>query len=119
MRTGADRPYYSGKRERHGLNVQVLADPAGRLLCISPALPGTTDDLTAARTHGLMDGLPDAAVLGLAGAATRAPPAAPSTSRSAGLGTATPTRCAGDGCEGPWRSTGVWAVLGMAIPALA
>ena len=27
MRTGADRPYYSGNRKRHGLNVQVLTDP--------------------------------------------------------------------------------------------
>lgn len=25
-------PYYSAKRIRHGMNVQVLTDPAGRLL---------------------------------------------------------------------------------------
>lgn len=31
-RIAADRPYYSGKHKRHGMNVQVLADPAGRLL---------------------------------------------------------------------------------------
>lgn len=55
MATGADRPSYSGKHKRHGLNVQVLADPAGRLLWASPALPGSTHDLTAARTHGLID----------------------------------------------------------------
>ena len=40
MRTKDDRPYYSGKHKRHGLNVQVLADPAGRLIWASPALPG-------------------------------------------------------------------------------
>jgi hypothetical protein len=33
------------------VNVQAVADPAGNLLWISPALPGRTHDLTAARTH--------------------------------------------------------------------
>jgi hypothetical protein len=27
-----DGPYYSGKAHAHGMNVQVLADPAGRLI---------------------------------------------------------------------------------------
>jgi hypothetical protein len=49
------KPYYSGKHRRHGVNVQVLADPAGRLIWASPALPGAAHDLTAARTHGLLD----------------------------------------------------------------
>ncbi|MCY0945690.1 transposase family protein [Streptomyces antarcticus] len=52
-RIAADRPYYSGKKKHHGMNVQVLADPAGRLIWASDALPGATHDLTAARTHGL------------------------------------------------------------------
>ncbi|MCC8251553.1 transposase family protein [Saccharothrix luteola] len=56
-RIAADRPYYSGKHKRHGMNVQVLADPAGRLLWTSPALPGSTHDLTAARAHGIVDAL--------------------------------------------------------------
>ena len=30
MGSGRDRPYYSGKHKCHGLNVQVIADPAGR-----------------------------------------------------------------------------------------
>ncbi|MEU3297509.1 transposase family protein [Streptomyces longwoodensis] len=38
----------------HGVNVQVLTDPAGELLWISPALPGRTHDLTAARTHRII-----------------------------------------------------------------
>lgn len=52
-RIAADRPYYSGKKKHHGMNVQVLADPAGRLIWASDALPGSTHDLTAARTHDI------------------------------------------------------------------
>jgi len=39
------------------MNVQVLADPAGRLLWASDALPGATHDPTAARIHGIPDAL--------------------------------------------------------------
>ncbi|MFE7628246.1 transposase family protein [Streptomyces sp. NPDC057509] len=56
-RITADTPYYSGKHKRHGMNVQVLTDPFGRLLWASPALPGSVHDLTAARTHGIIDAL--------------------------------------------------------------
>ncbi|WP_458247021.1 transposase family protein [Streptomyces sp. MAI_2237] len=52
-RIAADRPYYSGKKKYHGMNVQVIADPAGHLIWASDALPGATHDLTAARTHGI------------------------------------------------------------------
>jgi hypothetical protein len=31
-RVAADCPFYSGKRKKRGINVQVLADPSGRLL---------------------------------------------------------------------------------------
>jgi hypothetical protein len=48
------------KHKRHGMNVQVLTDPFGRLLWASPALPGSTHDLTAARTHGIVDALAEA-----------------------------------------------------------
>ncbi|MFI0226457.1 transposase family protein [Streptomyces lydicus] len=61
-RIAADTPYYSGKHKRHGMNVQVLTDPFGRLLWTSPALPGSTHDLTAARTHGIIDALAKAGV---------------------------------------------------------
>lgn len=30
-RIDADRPFYSGKHKEHGMNVQILADPSGRL----------------------------------------------------------------------------------------
>lgn len=56
-RVAADRPYYSGKKKHHGMNVQVIADPAGRLIWASDALPGSTHDLTAARTHGIPEAL--------------------------------------------------------------
>ncbi|WP_435246871.1 transposase family protein [Streptomyces sp. NRRL F-5630] len=59
-RTAADRPYYSGKKRHHGMNVQVLTDPFGRLLWASPALPGATHDLTAARKHGIINALVEA-----------------------------------------------------------
>jgi hypothetical protein len=59
-RIAADRPFYSGKHKRHGMNVQVLTDPHGRLLWASPALPGSTHDLTAARSHGIIDALAEA-----------------------------------------------------------
>ncbi|MFF3495301.1 transposase family protein [Streptomyces sp. NPDC002795] len=59
-RIAADRPYYSGKERHHGMNVQVLTDLFGRLLWASPALPGATHDLAAAREHGIIDALADA-----------------------------------------------------------
>lgn len=47
----------SGKHKRHGMNVQFLADSAGRLVWASPALPSAMHDLTATRTVGLIDAL--------------------------------------------------------------
>lgn len=59
-RVADQKPYYSGKHQRHGVNVQVLADAAGRLVWASPALPGAVHDLTAARIHGLIEALSSA-----------------------------------------------------------
>ncbi|MGW4725386.1 transposase family protein [Streptomyces sp. NPDC004291] len=59
-RIAADTPSYSGKHKRHGMNVQILTDPFGRLLRVSPALPGSTHDLTAARHHGIVEALAEA-----------------------------------------------------------
>ncbi len=39
-RTGDGRGDYSARHRRHGLNVQVVTDPTGKVLWISPALPG-------------------------------------------------------------------------------
>jgi hypothetical protein len=40
-------PYYSSKHKRHGVNMQVIADTAGRLVWASAAPLGSTHDLTA------------------------------------------------------------------------
>jgi hypothetical protein len=56
-RVAEQKPYCSGKHKRHGVNVQVVADAAGRLVWASAALPGSTHDLTAARTHDIVDAL--------------------------------------------------------------
>ncbi|MET9535825.1 transposase family protein, partial [Streptomyces sp. NPDC006649] len=58
--TAADRPFHSGKHKKHGMNVQVITDPMGRLLWASPALPGTVHDTKTARTHGILDALTEA-----------------------------------------------------------
>ena len=36
-RVANQKPYYSGKHKRHGVNVQLIADAAGRLVWASPA----------------------------------------------------------------------------------
>ncbi len=61
-RIPADRPYYSGKHHRHGMNVQVIADLFGNPLWASPALPGAVHDIRAARTHGIIDALAQAGI---------------------------------------------------------
>jgi hypothetical protein len=61
-RIAADRPFYAGKHKKHGMNVQVITDPLGRLLWASPALPGAVHDIRAARTHGIVDALTEAGV---------------------------------------------------------
>ncbi|MFC5006776.1 transposase family protein [Dactylosporangium cerinum] len=71
IRGHKDRLHYSGKHKRHGVNVQVIADPHGRPVWLSPALPGATHDLTAARAHGIIAALTGAAVATLADKAYR------------------------------------------------
>lgn len=71
MASGRDRPYYSGKHKRHGVNVQIVADPAGRLIWTSPALPGARHDMGAAREHGLIDALGTAGIRVVADSAYR------------------------------------------------
>lgn len=44
------------------MNVQVVADPLGRLLWASPALPGAVHNIRAAREHGIVDALAAAGV---------------------------------------------------------
>jgi hypothetical protein len=43
-RVAADRPFYSGKHHRHGMNLQVIASPDGEILWVSGPLPGAVHD---------------------------------------------------------------------------
>ena len=53
-RVAADRPFYSGKHRRHGMNLQVISSPSGDILWVSGPLPGAVHDLTAARIWGIV-----------------------------------------------------------------
>jgi hypothetical protein len=66
MASHRDRPYYSGKHKAHGVNVQVVTDSAGRLIWVSPALPGSRHDIATAREHGVLDAFDAAGVKALA-----------------------------------------------------
>jgi hypothetical protein len=65
-RVRADRPFYSGKHKKHGMNLQVIAAPDGKILWVSGALPGSVHDLKAARIWGIVAALADAGLLVLA-----------------------------------------------------
>jgi hypothetical protein len=56
------------RRKAHatGLNVQVIANPAGRGVWASPALPGSRHDIAAAREHGILDALGAAEIIAVA-----------------------------------------------------
>ncbi|MFJ9461008.1 transposase family protein [Kitasatospora sp. NPDC101447] len=53
-RVGDGRADYSGKHRRHGVNLQVITGPEGKVLWVSRPLPGRTHDLTAARHHRIV-----------------------------------------------------------------
>ena len=46
-RVATDRPFYSGKHKKHGMNLQVIASPHGDILRVSGALPGSVHDKKA------------------------------------------------------------------------
>jgi hypothetical protein len=56
-RVAADRPFYSGKHRKHGMNLQVIAGPDGDIVRVSGPLPGAVHDLTAARIWGIVRAL--------------------------------------------------------------
>jgi hypothetical protein len=56
-RVAADRPFYSGKHKRHGMNLQVIASPNGDILWVSGALPGSVHDKKAEWVWGVLDEL--------------------------------------------------------------
>src|SRR5512135_698913 len=65
-RVAADRPFYSGKHRRHGMNLQVISAPDGEILWVSGPLPGAVHDLTAARIWGILRELVASALIVLA-----------------------------------------------------
>jgi hypothetical protein len=65
-RVAADRPFYSGKHRRHGMNLQVISAPDGEILWVSGPLPGAVHDLTAARIWGIVRELAAAGLVVLA-----------------------------------------------------
>jgi hypothetical protein len=65
-RVAADRPFYSGKHNKHGVNLQVIASPDGTIVWVSGPLPGSVHDLKAARIWGLVRALAAAGILVLA-----------------------------------------------------
>jgi hypothetical protein len=65
-RVAADRPFYSGKHKRHGMNLQVIASPVGDILWVSGALPGAVHDKKAERVRGVLAELEAAGLVTLA-----------------------------------------------------
>jgi len=65
-RVAKDRPFYSGKHHRHGMNLQVISSPDGAILWVSGPLPGSVHDLTAARIWGIIRALAAAGLIVLA-----------------------------------------------------
>jgi hypothetical protein len=64
-RVAKDRPFYSGRHRRHGMNLQVISSPDGTILWVSGPLPGSVHDLTAARTWGIVRELAAAGLITL------------------------------------------------------
>jgi hypothetical protein len=65
-RVAADRPFYSGKHKKHGMNLQVIAGPRGDILWVSGALPGSLHDKKAEWMWGVLAELEAAGLVTLA-----------------------------------------------------
>ena len=65
-RVARDKPFYSGKHKRHGMNLQVIASPDGDVLWVSGALPGSVHDKKAEWIWGVLDELEKAGLVTLA-----------------------------------------------------
>jgi hypothetical protein len=65
-RVAADRPFYSGKHKKHGMNLQVIASPRGDILRVSGPLPGSVHDKKAEWIWGVLHELEAAGLIVLA-----------------------------------------------------
>ena len=72
-RVAADRPFYSGKHHKHGMNLQVIASPGGDILWVSGALPGSVHDKKAEWIWGVLAELEAAGLVTLADKTSDAP----------------------------------------------
>ena len=72
-RVAADRPFYSGKHKRHGMNLQVIASPDGDILWVSGPLPGSVHDKKAEWIWGAIAELEAAGLIVLADKTSDAP----------------------------------------------
>jgi hypothetical protein len=79
------------------VNVQVIADPAGRLVWASPALPGSRHDIAAAREHGILDALTQAGVATVADTGYQG--ASPAVACRSGDAASIPTPAATGACR--------------------
>jgi len=62
-RVAADKPFYSGKHKKHGMNLQVIASPHGEILWVAGALPGSVHDKKAEWIWGVLDELEKAGLV--------------------------------------------------------
>jgi hypothetical protein len=62
----ADRPFYSGRHRRHGMNLQVISASDGEILWVSGPLPGAVHDLAAAPIWAIVRELAAAGLVVLA-----------------------------------------------------
>jgi hypothetical protein len=96
-RVAADRPFYSGKHKRHGMNLQVISSPVGDILWVSGALPGAVHDKEAEWIWGVLAeleavGLVTLAIRATRAARTRRSPTGAGTSRNPRKKPTAPTR---------------------------
>lgn len=54
---GRQKPFYSGKQQRHTVKNQVVCRPDGRIGAVSATAPGSTHDLAMLRGSGVLDRL--------------------------------------------------------------
>jgi hypothetical protein len=62
-RVARDKPFYSGKHKKHGMNLQVIASLDGEILWVSGTLPGSVHDKKAEWIWGVMDELEKAGLV--------------------------------------------------------
>jgi hypothetical protein len=122
-RVAADRPFYSGKHKKHGMNLRVIASPDGDILWVSGALPGSVHDKKAEWIWGVLAALEAAGLVTLAdkgyqGKQLREDPYRGRTSRNHRKRPTAPTRNSAHPASGrtPSSRTGASSASYAAVP---